>query len=140
MARNVNSHFRPGMNGAYYTAYPKQKDYDPSCPVNIAIDTLPDSWPRKTMLWGPASLKHLYTGVPNYYPYQKIEIPIGTMYDTDSSAFGPHGERIHYGSKLYPYHAFSPREVREYSDWYLPVPDMRDMTKVPISREGYWGQ
>jgi hypothetical protein len=32
---------------------------------------------------GPTSIKSIYTGIPNYYPYIREYKPTGTLYDND---------------------------------------------------------
>lgn len=138
MAKNVKSYF--DTNGAYYTGYPVQPPYCPGCPVNVKYDTLPNSWPRHTTVMGPSNVKHLYTGIPNYYPPQIISRPIGTMYDTDLSRFGPHGNRETYGFQAYPFMQHSIQETREYSDSFIPVLDLKELTKYHTVRDGAWGR
>jgi hypothetical protein len=134
--KNIQSAFN--IDGAYYTAYPQQPSYNPHCAVNIKYDTLSNNFPRKTTTWGPTSLKHLYTGIPNYYPVQKISRPVGTMYDYDTSSFGPFGIRETYGFQAYPFHHVSNREVREYSREIIPVLDLFEQTKYKTQFDGSW--
>lgn len=138
MAKNVKSYFT--LDKAFYTGFPVQPPYNPDCPVNQEYDTLSNHWPRQTTIMGPANVKHLYTGIPNYYPPQMLSRPIGTMYDTDQSRFGPHGIRQTYGFQAYPFHAYQVQEVREYSDSFIPVLNLFELTKYHTVRDGAWGR
>ena len=134
MIKNVTSYF--DQSGAYHVMYPEQPAYRPDCPNNVKYDTLPDAWPRRETIMGPTSMKHIYTGIPNYYPPMKLSRPIGTMYEADLSRFSPHGRRESYGFQAYPFHHQSNFETREYSDSFIPVLDYFDFTKYKTLRDG----
>lgn len=136
MARNTRSQFLP--DGSYYNSYPLESNYDPFCPINIEFDTLSNGFPKRTTIMGPNSLKHLYTGEPNFYPQQTITKPLNSLYGYDTSSYGPHRIRQSYGFMPYPYHHYSPREVREVSDTFIPVLKQMDQTHYHTQRDGAW--
>ena len=138
MARNVKEFYDAA--DAYYVRYPTQPGYDPNCAVNQDYDTLPNTWPRHHTVLGPATLKKLYTGVPNYYPPQGLSVPIGTMYDIDTGKFAPDGRRVSYGAQFYPFSNRMIREIRPYSGETLPVPQLFQMTHYHTVKEGTWGR
>lgn len=124
--------------------YPEQPGYSSKCGVNQIYQTLPPSSPHNTTYWettavGPSSIKHLYTGVPNYYPYREITRPVGTMYEHDYSQFHEsgvgRGKRISRHYKVYPFTNRNVREVRDYADYMLPYMDFRAWTKYPVERD-----
>lgn len=119
----------------YNVQYPPQAPYNENCFVNQTYQTLPEGWPRKLSPVGPSSIKHIYTGIPNYYPIRYINNPNETLYDADFSQFGVFGKRISYGAKLYPYTDRYNREVEEYADFILPQPDLRNYTQYPVVRD-----
>lgn len=137
------------IQNALDPVYPNQPGYDPRCPVNQIYQTLPPSLPHapdyggetrwETGAAGPTSVKHIYTGVPNYYPYQLKTRPTGTMYEHDYSQFHSsgvgYGKRISYQYKVYPFTNRNVREDRTYSDYILPYMDTREWTKYPIERD-----
>lgn len=134
--RNTRSQFLP--DGSYYNSYPVQPCFKSSCPTNIEFDTIPPNFPKQTTIMGPNSLKHLYTGIPNYYPQQTITKPYNSMYGYDTSSYGAHGIRQSYGFQIYPYHHFSPREIREVSDTFIPVLKQMEHTKYQTQKDGAW--
>lgn len=136
MARNTRSQFLP--DGSYYNSYPIQSSYTPFCPTNIEIDTLSNGFPKQTTIMGPNSLKHLYTGVPNYYPQQTISKPFNSLYGYDTSSYGPHGLRQSYGFMAYPYHHYSPKENHEVADTFIPILKQMDQTKYKTLQDGAW--
>lgn len=115
--------------------YPRQPHYDPNCGVNEVYKTLPNPWPWERSVAGPASMKHLYTGIPNYYPPMHISRPVGTMYEADFSQIGPYGKRFSYHSKMYPLTSRHAREVREYANYFLPYVYPEDRTLWPRTRD-----
>jgi len=156
MARNIKSEF--DNNGAYRTLFLEQSPCRRGCAVNQFQNTLPNEvfdengnrvsgYPQQIVTWGPTSLKHIY-GPPHrawndtnlHYPYQKQARPQGTMYDIDTSLFGPYGLRQNYGFKSYPQADYHPREVRKYSHEVLPMPDIFAMTNYPVVQEGTFGR
>ncbi len=132
------------IQNALDPVYPEQPLYSPFCGVNKIYQTLPPSSPHNPTYWettavGPASVKHLYTGVPNYYPYQRITRPVGTMYEHDYSQFHEsgvgRGKRISYQYKVYPFTNRNVRETRDYADYMLPYTDTRPLVKYPVERD-----
>lgn len=119
----------------YFPAYPAQPGYDKNCYVNQRYKTLPKGFPMETVAAGPSSMKHLYTGVPNYYPMQKIMKPIGSMYEADFSQYSQNGKRLSYHYKVYPFTHRHAREIREYSDYLLPYMSFEEWTKYPVIRD-----
>lgn len=129
------------IQNALSPVYPQQPLFDRNCEVNQIYQSLPPSSPNIPTKWeytavGPSSMKHLYSGIPNYYPYQKIYRPIGTLYEHDYSQFHENGvgknKRISYHYKPYPFTDRNVREVRTYSDYILPYMDTRSFTKHPV--------
>ncbi len=120
--------------------YPVQPRNVVGCGVNNLYKTIDpfQRWERTAV--GPASIKHLYTGIPNWYPYRTITRPVGTMYESDYSQFHDSGvgdgKRISYHSKIYPLTNRHVRERRIYSSKLLPYADYYDQIKHPISRGG----
>ncbi len=132
------------IQNALNPVYPAQPSYSPNCGINQIYQSLPSSSPHNQTYWettavGPASIKHLYSGIPNYYPYQKITRPVGTMYEHDYSQFHEtgvgKGKRISYHHKVYPFTNRNVREVRDYADYILPYMDWRSFTKYPVQRD-----
>jgi hypothetical protein len=124
----------------------KNPDYvDPKiCGVNQIYQSLPPSSPHNPTYWettaaGPSTIKHLYSGIPNWYPFQKITRPVGTLYEHDYSQFhetgSGKGKRISYHYKPYPLTDRNVRETREYADVILPYMDIRNFIKYPIQRD-----
>ena len=120
--------------------YPEQPSYDERCPINQIYQSLPPSSPHNPTFWEETAVstsqKHLYTGVPNWYPFQRIRRPVGTMYEHDYSQFHEtgvgRGKRISYHNKMYPLTNRNVREVRVYSDALLPYPNTINGPKIPI--------
>lgn len=102
-----------------------------SCEVNNVDLTLPKGYPRRRV---PVNVtqKSIYTGIPNYYPLQYKEMPVGTIYENDFSQFQSNGKRVSYTRQMYP---FTDRVVREASCWsgsIAPIIDTRFLSKHPI--------
>ncbi len=116
-------------------SYPKQPHFDPNCGVNQIYKTLPQPWPWEESVAGPTSMKHIYTGIPNYYPPMRIYRPVGTMYEADFSQIGPYGQRFSYHSKMYPLTHRHVREVREYADYMLPYISPEQRTLYPRTKD-----
>ena len=116
-------------------SYPRQPHFDPNCGVNEIYKTLPHPWPWESSVAGPASMKHIYSSVPNYYPPMRINRPVGTMYEADFSQIGPYGKRFSYHSKMYPLTHRHAREVRQYADYILPYVDPGRSTLLPRTRD-----
>ena len=127
------------------TQFPIPNTYDPNCSVNVfdrhvippvdfadleMIDNGPIKFKNEPR--GPTTIKSLYTGIPNYYPYIRKVTPVNTMYGIDSSARNGHGYLQNYQTMLYPRTGYSPKEYRNYVPDYLPVPDIRNWTKHRI--------
>ena len=107
----------------YNPVYPQQPPYNPNCGVNLVYKTLPQNSKWQNIAIGHSSIKHIYTGIPNFYPYRRISRPVGTMYNQDYSTF--HNtqcgkKRISYHAKMYPLTNRHVREHREYADYILP--------------------
>jgi hypothetical protein len=134
---SVNAHYN--INGDYQTLYPPQPTYSPECTSNVDWDTLPNRYPARRTILGPASLKHLYRG-PQYYPPQTMVVPKDTLYGFDNSVYNPGGARRTYGTLLYPFTNRSPREVIEYADGIIPMPAVQQWTKYPTLHDGAWGR
>nr|QBK84792.1 MAG: uncharacterized protein LCDPAC01_02730 [Pithovirus LCDPAC01] len=132
------------IQNAYDPVYPAQPGYNPNCGINEIYQTIPSSSPHNRTNWehtavGPSSIKHLYTGIPNWYPIRKITRPVGTLYEHDYSQFHEtgvgKGKRISYQYKPYPLTDINVREVHEYADYMLPYMDFRAWTKYPVRRD-----
>jgi len=121
----------PDMN---YPFYPRQPDYNPECGVNQKYKTIPQEWPREKVVASPASMKRIYTGVPNHYPYAYNYRPVGTMYEQDLSQFGPQGKRETYHYKVYPFTHRHAREVNEQAR-VIPYDGIEAWTKHPVVRD-----
>ena len=127
--------------------YPSQPIFNKNCPINQIYQSLPPSsinsssyptlWERTAA--GPTSIKHLYTGIPNWYPFQTIDRPIGTMYEHDYSQFHEtgvgKGKRISYQYKAYPLTNRNVRETRIYADYMLPYMELQNFVKHPVKRD-----
>jgi hypothetical protein len=144
------------ISPGYYSIIPG-KNHDESninctnqgiCPVNIEYDTISNNYPKQVSILGPSSLKHIYTGIPNFYPPMTKAIPYNTMYGPDLSSYGPFGKRNTYGFQAFPFHSQSNREIREYTtgrEWekipgIIPVLDLMKETRNPISYDGAWNR
>ena len=137
--------------------YPQQPKWHPECQLEEQFyKTLPEDpdnpaarWPRRREIAGPASVKHLYTGEPNYYPYQIRYVPEGTMYESDLTTrdIGPRRFSFHY--KAYPLTHRYAREVNKYLQHpdgkihMLPYPDIRRWSNPVVVHDydswGGWG-
>ena len=115
--------------------YPKQPGFNGRCGLNEIYKTLPEGIEWETLASGPASIKHLYSGIPNWYPIRKITRPVGTLYERDLSMYEAFGKRMTYQYKVYPLTHRNVREVREYEDYILPYMDFRNWTKHPIRND-----
>ncbi len=115
-------------------SYPRQPHFNPNCGVNEIYKTLPHPWPWERSVAGPSSMKHIYSGIPNYYPPMYINRPVGTMYNADFSQIGPYGKRFSYHSKMYPLTHRHAREVREYADYILPYMYPEQSTLLPRTK------
>lgn len=119
-----------------------------SCEVNVNYNTLPSNYPRRIRNSGPTNVLHIYPQegyVPGHASYTNIKeaVPVGTMYDYDTSQFDRNGRRVSYGFKAYPLTDHYVREINEYSDRILPTPDIeRWQCETPrrVLREGTWGR
>ena len=124
--------------------YPQQPEHEGCCDVNQIYQSLPPSSPNFPTAWrytaaNPSTIKHIYTGEPNWYPFMKIAQPVGTLYEHDYSQFHENGvgtgKRISYQYKPYPLTDRSVRETHEYADYMLPPIDMRALQKHPVRRD-----
>lgn len=116
-------------------SWPKQPGYSHECGVNEVYKTLPDPWPFERPVAGPTSMKHIYTGVPNYYPDMHVYRPVNTLYGADFSQIGPYGKRESYTYKVYPLTHRHAREVREYANYMLPYMSYTDWTLYPVIQD-----
>lgn len=120
--------------------YPKAPGHCDNCGVNVIYQTLPTG---RNVGWETqpfnATVKHLYSGVPNYYPVQTITRPVDTLYGQDFSQMftggASVGKRMSYQPKYYPFTNRNVKEFREYSDDILPYMDFRPWTKHPVIRD-----
>lgn len=140
-ARNRNP-LEDGLN----PFYPQQPDYSPTCGVNVIYRTLPPYNPPtehnggptywETTVAGPASIKSLYTGIPNYYPPMLITRPVDTLYGHDYSLFhkggSGTGKRMGYQAKMFPLTDRNVREYREYSEHIIEPPNFMSRVKHPV--------
>ena len=119
--------------------YPRQPSHNSCCGVNEVYQTISPHQDYTTTAVGPATIKHLYTGIPNWYPVQKITRPNDTLYNSDyyqTHLIGSgQGKRIGYRYKPYPFTDRNVRETREYTDYILPYNDFRAWTKYPVIRD-----
>ena len=95
---------------SWYNSWPTQPPYNPQCQVNLKYTTLPCGTPF-TREWAG---KTLYPTHPNIYNYTYRVKPVGTMYDTDNTQYGPFGRVESYHHQVYP---FTHRHVRERRDF-----------------------
>ena len=135
------------IQNALNTYYPKTPSYDSNCPVNQLYQSLPassrngESFPTywETRTAGPTSMKHLYSGIPNWYPMQTITRPVGTLYEHDYSQFHNtgvgRGKRISYQYKPYPLTDRNVRETHEYADYILPYINIQGWQHHPVRRD-----
>lgn len=135
---------RNPINNPYLPVYPREPEYDKSCPINTIYQSLPPTNPSTPVVWdkvpaSPATIKHLYSPLPNHYPPQEIMRPVNTLYGHDFSQFHTtgvgKGKRISYHYKPYPFTDRNVRETRKYADYILPYMDFRSWTKHPVIRE-----
>lgn len=122
----------------YNPTYTREPCYTAACGVNELYKTLPhpETYPWEVTAAGPASIKHLYTGVPNWYPIQKIARPVGTMYEHEFEEVTPiFNKRLSYHWKVYPFQHRHAREVRVYKDQILPYMDNRNWTRHAVRRD-----
>ena len=132
---------------------PREPMHDPRCGINVRYKTLPDyiDCPEKgaysrpgfeDQAVGSSSVKHLYSGIGNYYPVQRIRRPVNTMYGMDLSQFAVNGKRISYHYKSYPLTNRHVRETREYTSGpLLPYMDTKEWTRHPVDTDvgvGRW--
>lgn len=141
------------LQDALDPVYPVQPPHNSGCAINSIYQTLPANRGNGPLVqgshdvvggpteWvevaaGPMSIKHLYTGTPNWYPYRKKRVPVGTMYEHDYSQYHTsgvgRGKRISYQYKLYPFTNRNVREFREYADYMLPYMDSMQWVKHPV--------
>lgn len=125
----------------YNPTYPPQPPYRTDCGVNSRYKTIVPGTMWEEVGAGPATIKHLYSGIPNYYPIRTMTKPVGTMYQIDNSQFGLMGtgtdRRLSYQYKLYPLTHRYVREISHYADnsEMLPYMDMAQWTKYPVIRD-----
>jgi len=141
----------------FYELYPTQPIPDEQCTINQSYQSLPEDWPRRHELAGPASVsRRLYPPTPNCYPSLYRDVPSGTLYDNDLGAvtlirgkdpdgndLGTYPKRSSYQYKPYPLTNMYAREMRRYRPEILPFPAIRSWTSYPVttaaSALGDWG-
>lgn len=147
---NKNHDFTPfyPISPGFYSVIPGENDINRCCPSNIEYDTISNNYPKQVSILGPSSLKHIYTGIPNWYPPMTKAIPYNTMYGPDLSSYGAFGTRNSYGFMAYPFHHQSNREIREFTrgnnaeavPGIIPVLNLMEQTKNPVLYDGAWGR
>ena len=141
----------------FYPLYPPVLEPAPQCLVNQEYQTLPETWPRRREIAGPASAAiRLYPSEPNCYGYLYRDIPVDTMYGNDLGAvtlvsgedekgkgLGTYPKRQYYHYQAYPFQNQYARELRMYRGDILPYPDIRNWQKYPVAipgeKIGDWG-
>ncbi len=166
------------LQDPYNPYYPQAPKFKQCCGVNTIYQTLPatntllppniqtaghnegHAVPWETNAAGPSSIKHIYTGIPNYYPIRKVYYPYNTLYGYDFSQYHDFNQkdgnntkvqesskidgkynmigrvkRRTYTYKPYPLTDRNVKEVFEYSNDLLPYMDFRNWTKWPVQRE-----
>jgi len=132
------------IQNALEPIYPKEPKYCRQCPINEIYQSLPPTNPCQPIEWervaaGPTSMKHIYTGLPNFYPYQTLSRPKNTLYGHDFSQYHRtgvgKGKRISYGYKPYPLTDRNVRETRLYANYLLPYTDTRNWTRHPVQTD-----
>jgi len=134
--------------------FPSSPSHAPECAVNVVYKTVPESGNApgcshvthptldyEDIAVGSASIKHLYSGVGNFYPPQRIRRPINSLYGHDLSQFAENGKRMSYHYKVWPLTHRHVRETREYSPYTLPYMDNREWTRYPVETDvgtGRW--
>jgi len=125
----------------YHPQYPVQPCHNKDCSINLEYKTLPthttegSPWPWSYTAAAPTSMKHIYTGIPNYHPIQKISRPKNTMYGSEFQQVGDIFEkRLSYHWNVYPFTNKDVREKRVYSGQVLPYMSIGNYTKYPIIR------
>ena len=104
-------------------------NYSPNCPINMQSSLIPIGsnvrW--ETVPTSPASVKHLYSGIPNHYESMYSSVPMDTIYGHDFSQTYPNGlgkKKIigggHY--KVWPLTNQHTFESRNYSSQYFRKP------------------
>lgn len=127
------------INNPLRPTFPAPQDASTDCYIQNRIQTpVGQDVCMETVPYGPASVKHLYEG-PGYYPTQKIQRPVDTLYGHDFSQVvdsgSGTGKRISYQFKMYPFTHLDVREREHYADEILPYPDWASWTKHPIRSE-----
>ncbi len=141
----------------FYPLYPRNPVPSSQCLVNQEYQTLPETWPRRREIAGPASVaKKLYPSEPNCYGYLYRDIPVGTMYENDLGAvtqvtgqdengndLGTYAKRQYYHYQAYPFHNQYARELRLYRGEILPYPTIANWEQYPVTVPGQkivdWG-
>lgn len=106
--------------------YPRQPSICSDCEINQVYKTIPNDVNWEIVGAGPSTMKHIYTGIPNYYPPRCIARPVGTLYDRDFSQFEMVGncpKRISYHYKVYPFTHRYVREIEKHAPFILPYPE-----------------
>lgn len=123
----------------YHPTYPKQICHNHHCGTNIKHKGLPEldcegnPWPWSYTAAGPTTMKHIYTGIPNYFPPQMISRPLNTMYGNEfQQTDDVYGKRQSYHWKAYPFTHKHIREKRVYSSQILPYMSVSNWTRYPI--------
>lgn len=125
----------------FFPSYPEQPGYRPQCGINQTYQTVKPNQAWEYVAAGPTTIKHLYTGIPNYYPYRKILKPVNSLYGASPRYETFHqngvgvGKRRSYNYKIYPLTDRYVREDQEYADYLLPYMDTTQWIKHPIRRD-----
>jgi hypothetical protein len=132
------------QNNRLQTNYPRPPTYDEKCASNVTYETLTPRTaeggytPYRDGIFGPLSLKKLYTG-PWCYPPQYTRRPNDILYGFNTSTRYNNGNIHSYGVMLYPFHHRSPSEVRPYAN-PAPLPDIFEWTQHPVVMDGAWNR
>lgn len=106
------------------TRYPQEPTHCRECPLNQKYKTLPSYWPRKEVVAGPTSIKHLY-GPPKSYGYIRKTVPVGTMYEADLGKKNEGGDTEYLHFQAYP---FTHRYIKQHDNYtgrIIKVPDIK---------------
>ena len=116
------------------TIYPQIQQESTQCNVNLKYKIF---YPRvKNRIYNNSITKNLYSGIPNYYPLETYKMPINTLYNADASQFDKSGFRESYHYKIYPFTHRHAREIREYENFNIPIPNIQEWTKYRIITDG----
>lgn len=116
------------LENAELGIYPKVINYSQKCDLNERIAYSNDV-PWERVLFPPTTLKHLYTGIPNYYPFRYSYKPKGTMYDINLTQHWRTGlgkDKVIGGGnyKMWPLTNMMIREERDYNSLSFQRPQI----------------